>query len=78
MKVFVAGATGVVGKSLMLTPTARAGIPTEFRTRALSGTRSPRLGEPEDIAAMVALLLSVDGAWINGQVVSVDGGVTLR
>ncbi len=40
--------------------------------------RSPRLGHPEDIAAMVALLFSDDGEWINGQVVSVDGGVTMR
>jgi NAD(P)-dependent dehydrogenase (short-subunit alcohol dehydrogenase family) len=67
-----------VAPGLVLTPTARAGLSTEFRTSALSGTRSPRLGEPDDIAAMVALLLSADGAWINGQVISVDGGATLR
>ncbi|MEY2458782.1 MAG: hypothetical protein QOG30_612, partial [Acidimicrobiaceae bacterium] len=30
------------------------------------------------IAAMVAFLLSADGEWVNGQVISVDGGVTLR
>ncbi len=40
--------------------------------------RSPRLGEPEDIAAMAAMLMSADGQWINGQVISVDGGVTMR
>jgi NAD(P)-dependent dehydrogenase (short-subunit alcohol dehydrogenase family) len=62
----------------VLTPTAQAGLSTEFRTSVLRGTRSSRLGEPEDIAAMVALLLSADGAWINGQVISVDGGATLR
>jgi NAD(P)-dependent dehydrogenase (short-subunit alcohol dehydrogenase family) len=44
----------------------------------LAITRSTRLGEPEDIAAMVALLMSAEGAWINGQVVCVDGGVTMR
>lgn len=67
-----------VAPGLVLTPTARAGLSTEFRTSVLRGTRSSRLGEPEDIAAMVALLLSADGAWINGQVISVDGGATLR
>jgi NAD(P)-dependent dehydrogenase (short-subunit alcohol dehydrogenase family) len=40
--------------------------------------RSPRLGQPEDIAAMVAMLFSDDGEWINGQIVSVDGGIILR
>ncbi|MDT4890834.1 2-hydroxycyclohexanecarboxyl-CoA dehydrogenase [compost metagenome] len=40
--------------------------------------RSPRLGEPTDIAATVAFLASGDGEWINGQVISVDGGVNMR
>jgi NAD(P)-dependent dehydrogenase (short-subunit alcohol dehydrogenase family) len=44
----------------------------------LATLRSPRLGKPEDIAAMVVLLLSSEGEWVNGQVISVDGGRTLR
>jgi NAD(P)-dependent dehydrogenase (short-subunit alcohol dehydrogenase family) len=42
--------------------------------------RSPttRAGRPTDIAAMVAMLLSDDGQWINGQILSVDGGYTMR
>jgi NAD(P)-dependent dehydrogenase (short-subunit alcohol dehydrogenase family) len=40
--------------------------------------RSPRLGRPEDVAAMVAFLVSDDGEWINGQVINVDGGMVLR
>ncbi|WP_157217428.1 SDR family NAD(P)-dependent oxidoreductase [Flavisphingomonas formosensis] len=44
----------------------------------LAGCRSPRLGRSADIAAMVAMLFSDDGAWINGQVIAVDGGSTLR
>ncbi|GLX02675.1 SDR family oxidoreductase [Microtetraspora sp. NBRC 16547] len=39
--------------------------------------RSPRLGEPVDIAAMVTLLLSDEGAWINGQTIAVNGGAHL-
>jgi NAD(P)-dependent dehydrogenase (short-subunit alcohol dehydrogenase family) len=39
----------------------------------------PRLGEPEDIAAMADLLLSPSAGWITGQVIAVDGGrSTLR
>lgn len=44
----------------------------------LTRTFSDRLGRPDDIAGMAALLLSEDGAWINGQVISVDGGLTHR
>jgi NAD(P)-dependent dehydrogenase (short-subunit alcohol dehydrogenase family) len=36
--------------------------------------RSNRVGHPEDIASMAAYLLSDDGAWVNGQVWSVNGG----
>ena len=34
----------------------------------------PRLGEPDDIAAMGELLLTENGSWITGQVFGVDGG----
>lgn len=37
-----------------------------------------RLGRPEDIAAMSALLMSDEGAYITGQVIGVDGGVVMR
>lgn len=33
-----------------------------------------RLGEPEDIAAVVSFLAGSDGGWVNGQVVRVNGG----
>jgi 3-oxoacyl-[acyl-carrier protein] reductase len=34
-----------------------------------------RLGEPRDIAAVVAFLASPDGGWINGQVLRANGGI---
>jgi NAD(P)-dependent dehydrogenase (short-subunit alcohol dehydrogenase family) len=36
-----------------------------------------RIGEPSDIAAMVAFLASDHASWITGQVVSVNGGFTM-
>ena len=33
-----------------------------------------RLGEPEDIAPLAALLVSDKAAWITGQIIGVDGG----
>ncbi len=37
-----------------------------------------RFGRPEDIAAMAALLMADEGSYITGQVIGVDGGVTMR
>jgi NAD(P)-dependent dehydrogenase (short-subunit alcohol dehydrogenase family) len=37
-----------------------------------------RLGQPDDIAATVAFLLSDDASWITGQCLGVDGGHTIR
>ncbi|WP_315770712.1 SDR family oxidoreductase [Rhodococcoides kroppenstedtii] len=37
-----------------------------------------RLGEPEDIAGAVAFLASDDAAWVTGQTLVVDGGLTLN
>jgi NAD(P)-dependent dehydrogenase (short-subunit alcohol dehydrogenase family) len=43
----------------------------------LRRTASPRLGEPKDIADAVAFLLSDESTFINGQRISVDGGLTI-
>ncbi len=37
----------------------------------------PRFGKPEDVAKVVRLLLEPDG-YLTGQVITVDGGLTLR
>lgn len=44
----------------------------------MSKTPHTRLGESEDHAAVVALLLSEDGRWINGSIVDVNGGSLMR
>lgn len=67
-----------VAPGLVLTDSAKGALREEDRAAVLALGRSPRLGEPRDIAAAVAFLLSGDAEWINGQVLSVDGGVTLR
>jgi NAD(P)-dependent dehydrogenase (short-subunit alcohol dehydrogenase family) len=36
-----------------------------------------RLGAPQDVAGAVSFLLSADAAWVTGQTLVVDGGVTL-
>ena len=37
---------------------------------------TPRLGRPDDLAAMVALLASDDGKFITAQIIPVDGGIS--
>lgn len=67
-----------VAPGLILTKTILDHSDEAFRDFALSLGRSHRLGEPEDIAAAVAFLMSDDASWITGQVMSVDGGSTVR
>jgi NAD(P)-dependent dehydrogenase (short-subunit alcohol dehydrogenase family) len=35
-----------------------------------------RIGEPDDIAALAAFLVSPEAAWITGQVIAADGGLS--
>jgi NAD(P)-dependent dehydrogenase (short-subunit alcohol dehydrogenase family) len=50
----------------------------DLQAGALKRIRGTRVGDPDDIAALVAFLLSAEGEWINGQVVNIDGGTVLR
>jgi NAD(P)-dependent dehydrogenase (short-subunit alcohol dehydrogenase family) len=50
----------------------------EFLEGVLANSPSRRLGEPADIAACVAYLLSDDAAYVNGQVIPVNGGLLMR
>lgn len=62
--------------------------PGTIRTRVWDGQGDPesrlhwyplrRIGEPSDIAAAIAFLASEDSSWITGQVLPVDGGLSLR
>jgi NAD(P)-dependent dehydrogenase (short-subunit alcohol dehydrogenase family) len=50
----------------------------ELELSALKRIRGVRVGDTDDIASLVAFLISDEGAWINGQVINIDGGTVLR
>lgn len=45
--------------------------------RVSAGYPLGRLGDPADVAAAVAFLASADAAWVTGQTLVLDGGLTL-
>lgn len=62
-----------VAPGLVITPNIVQTLPEEFRQFALKSARHPRLGQPSDIASMVAFLVSDEAEWISGQVLGVNG-----
>jgi len=54
---------------------ARMGMPfEEFRTAVAAQTPLRRVGEPEDVAGVIAFLCSADASYVTGQVIYVRGG----
>ena len=66
-----------IAPSLTDTPLAQNLLSSEEKRKA-SADRHPlkRIGTPQEIARAAAHLLSDDGAWITGQVLPVDGGMS--
>lgn len=66
-----------VAAGVILTKSALTNTNEKRRTEILASVRAPRLGIPEDFAAMVAFLFSDDAAYVNGQTIHLDGGADL-
>ena len=63
---------------VVLTEAVKQHLTDEYVAAALKTVPHTRLGDPDDIAAAVAFLASDDGAWVNGQVWHVNGGMIKR
>jgi NAD(P)-dependent dehydrogenase (short-subunit alcohol dehydrogenase family) len=74
-----------LGPRIRVNAVAPAVVKTKFATALYEGREEQvsaaypmkRLGLPEDIAGVVAFLLSDQASWVTGQTVVLDGGVTL-
>lgn len=76
------GARGInvnsVNPGTTVTDMFNAAIQEEGDKEAMvSKTALARLGQPEDIAAVVAFLASKDGDWVTGQSIRADGGISV-
>jgi NAD(P)-dependent dehydrogenase (short-subunit alcohol dehydrogenase family) len=67
--------SNVVQAGITDTPALQA-IPGSDHLKAQARSRNPlgRLTTPRDVANAIYLLCSDDAAWINGEVIRVDGG----
>jgi NAD(P)-dependent dehydrogenase (short-subunit alcohol dehydrogenase family) len=67
-----------IAPGLILTPHATQVVPETARITLFKHTTTPRLGKPEDIGNLAAFLASEAAGYINGQVITVDGGLSAR
>jgi NAD(P)-dependent dehydrogenase (short-subunit alcohol dehydrogenase family) len=68
----------VIAPGVIAHPRFEAALPSELKEHLKAQIPIRRLGGPTDIAAMGALLMSDEGSFITGQVISVDGGNSMR
>jgi len=55
-----------------------ASLSPELKEQYLQQIPAGRFGAPEDVAAVVAFLASVEAGYVNGQTVAVDGGMVMH
>jgi NAD(P)-dependent dehydrogenase (short-subunit alcohol dehydrogenase family) len=67
-----------IAPGLVFSEHIKKNLPEEVKRQAIADTPLRRGGEPAELAAAFAFLLSDDAAWITGQVWSVNGGVPMR
>ena len=73
------GSRGVTANAVcpgMVETTMAEAIPEVYRQMWKNLTPVGRFGEPEEVAGLIAFLVSPEGAYVNGAAIPVDGGLT--
>jgi 3-oxoacyl-[acyl-carrier protein] reductase len=65
-----------VGPGLIVTEGTAANYEGDRQSQRARAVPLQRVGEPTDIANVVAFLASDQSAYVSGQVIYVDGGIT--
>jgi NAD(P)-dependent dehydrogenase (short-subunit alcohol dehydrogenase family) len=63
---------------LIITDAVRAHIPEHALKSLGSATLTPYLGQPDDIADLVVFLSSDESRYITGQMIAIDGGMSVH
>lgn len=72
------GPLGISANVLNPGPVDTGWMDDQLREGLLPHQPLGRLGEPRDVAGVVAFLLSPEGRWISGQLLHADGGFSAR
>jgi 3-oxoacyl-[acyl-carrier protein] reductase len=72
------GSLGIAANAVNPGPVDTGWMNDDIRRVVLADQPQGRLGEPADIAAVVAFLVSKPGRWVSGQLLHVDGGFSAR
>ncbi len=65
----------ILSPGVLVTPAVLNHYPPLMREIVAGAVLSPRMGTPEDAAGLVVYLASDESSFINGQTISVDGGL---
>jgi len=68
-------APGYIATAMTAASARRVGLdPGQHEERVAAATPLRRVGQPEEVAAVIAFLASADAAYVSGQTISINGG----
>ena len=71
---FELGRYGITANIISPGPIQTGWISPELEAQVIKDTPLGRVGQPEDVADVIAFLASEHGRWVSGQMISVSGG----